>query len=91
MSEGVACEVEAQRTSNFERHVQTALAVIITMLLGWMGSTVSNSSEQIARLEERMAAMSDKLEDFNGMRVAVSSLEIRVRQLERRAGSDHGD
>ena len=53
------------QSSGFERHVQTALAVVITMLLGWMGDTVSESSEQIARLEERMSAMSAKLDDLN--------------------------
>lgn len=84
MSSGeMAGELEIQRTSNFERHVQTALALLIVMLMGWVGITISNSSNQIARLEERVAAMTAKLDELNGMRVMVGSLEVRVGQLER--------
>lgn len=84
-----AMETEQQGTpqvSGFERHIQTALAVVITMLLGWMGNTVSESSQQIARLEERMLAMSAKLDDLNGMQVSVKALEVRVDVIERRMG-----
>lgn len=83
MSGEIAGELEIRQSTNFERHVQTALAMLIVMLMGWVGITISNSSNQIARLEERVAAMADKLDELNGMRVTVSSLEIRVGQLER--------
>jgi len=84
MSSGeMAGELEIRQASNFERHVQTALAMVLVMLMGWVGVTISNSSNQIARLEERVAAMADKLDELNGMRVTVSSLDVRVGQLER--------
>lgn len=82
----VATEMEQQGrpiVSAFERHLQTALAVVMTMLLGWMMNTVSESSLQIARLDERMSVMSTKLDELNGMQASVKALEFRVETLER--------
>lgn len=73
-------------SSGFERHVQTVLGVAITMLLGWTGQTVSNSAEQIARLEERMGAMATQIGDIGDTRASVRALEVRVGALERHEG-----
>lgn len=70
-------------SSGFERHVQTVLGVAITMLLGWTGQTVSESAEQIARLEERMGAMAIQIGDLGDTRAAIRALEVRVDALER--------
>lgn len=43
--------------SAMERHVQTILAGIITILLSWVGVTLTDSTSNIARLEERLVSL----------------------------------
>ncbi|MBB1485898.1 hypothetical protein [Oceanospirillum sediminis] len=40
-----------------ERHAQTILAGVITILLSWVGVTLTDSASNIARLEERLVAL----------------------------------
>lgn len=47
---------------NFERHLQTGLAVVLIGFVGWVGVTVSQNSTLTARLDERMAAMSREMQ-----------------------------
>ncbi|MCV6590781.1 MAG: hypothetical protein OIF57_17420 [Marinobacterium sp.] len=74
-------------SSGFERHVQTVLGLVVASLIGWVGMEVSESAEQIARLEERVGAMSAQISDVGDTRVALRALEVRVDALERHEGN----
>lgn len=73
---------EEQKTRGIERHAQTVLAGIATVLLVWVGSSVSDSGKEIVRLQEQVAALSQRLESVAGLPDRVARLEVRISQLE---------
>lgn len=46
-----------ERRTAMERHAQTILTGVITILLAWVGLTLTDSANQIARLEERLVSL----------------------------------
>jgi hypothetical protein len=73
---------EEQKTRGIERHLQTVMAGIATVLLVWVGSSVSDSGKEIVRLQEQVAALSQRLESVAGLPDRVARLEVRISQLE---------
>jgi len=45
-----------------ERHAQTVLTGAMTLLLAWVGITLTDSSNQIARLEERLVSLGKEVQ-----------------------------
>ena len=52
----------AGERSALERHAQTLVLSICTGLVLWVGVTVSGNREQIARLEERVKALTEQVQ-----------------------------
>lgn len=75
---------DEQKSRGIERHAQTVLAGIATLLLVWVGTSVSDSGKEIVRLQEQVAALSQRLESVAGLPDRVARLEVRVSQLEGR-------
>lgn len=76
-----------EKKQGIERHVQTVMVGLVTVLLMWVGSSVSDSGKEIVRLQEQVAALSQRLESVNGLPDRVSRLEVRVAQLETTRGA----
>lgn len=72
----------APAKSNIERHVQTILVSLITGAILWMALNTVKYQEQLARVEERMISMSEKLEDLIVLKTDVTDLKVRVKVLE---------
>jgi len=75
-----------QGPSGFERHLQTALAMVLIMLVGWGANKISESLETLIRFDERLKTIEEKL---NGLESAntglrMRELEIRLNVLEQR-------
>lgn len=75
---------EEAKTKGIERHAQTVLVGIATVLLVWVGSSVSDSGKEIVRLQEQVTALSQRLDSVTGLPDRVARLEVRVAQLEGR-------
>jgi len=73
---------QQQKNKGLERHAQTVLAGIATVLLIWVGTSVSDSGKEIVRLQEQVSALSQRLESVAGLPERVTRLEVRVAQLE---------
>ncbi len=53
-----------QQRSAMEKHIQTILAVVITALIGWIGMSVTDSRETIARLEVQTTGMQLRMSEI---------------------------
>lgn len=58
--------------SPFERHVQTAIALLLVALVLWVGTTVTGNREEIVRVQERIDVFANRQADH----------ERRIRKLE---------
>lgn len=76
-----------EKAKGIERHAQTVLVAIATMMLAWVGSNVSTSGKEIVRLQEQVTALSMRLEVVAGLPDRVTRLEVRMQQLEN--GANH--
>lgn len=47
-----------------ERHIQTGLAVILIGFVGWVGMSVSANTTLTARLEERVALLTQQMQEL---------------------------
>lgn len=74
--------MEEEKSKGLERHAQTVLTGLATVLLVWVGSSTSDSGKEIVRLQEQVAALSQRLESVAGLPDRVARLEVRVAQLE---------
>jgi len=68
--------------SNLERHVQTILVSLITAAILWMALNTLKYQEQLARVEERMISMAEKIDDLIILKTDVTDLKVRVKVLE---------
>lgn len=67
-------------TRPMERHIQTALAVVLTGIVGWVGVSVTDSREQIARLQEQVESLKSIVTDMrmDTRQAATLAAEIAV-------------
>jgi hypothetical protein len=49
---------------NFEGHLQTLLTLCAIGVIGWVGLTVTDNANVVARLEERVNLLTERIEDF---------------------------
>lgn len=68
--------------SALERHVQTILVSLITASIIWGAIKLTEYQSQLARFEERMIALAEKIDGVVVMRSDVEDLKVRVRVLE---------
>ncbi|BBN59298.1 hypothetical protein [Hydrogenovibrio marinus] len=73
---------EQPKSPRMERHVQTILVSIITAAILWSAVKLTSYQELFGRLDERIIALSNKLDDVVKMRNDVESLKVRVSILE---------
>ena len=72
-----------------ERHIQTGIGIIITSLMLWVGMSVSDLREVVARQDERLAQlqravllMQDLKEEVAGIRDRVIKLEVKAESVD---------
>lgn len=73
---------EGTRPPTMERHIQTILVVGIAALMTWMVYTTNESSKEIIRLHEKVAALVDQLKAAGDNNSRINGLELRVGILE---------
>lgn len=73
------------RPSTMERHLQTILVVGIAALMTWMVYTTNESSKEIIRLHEKVAALVEQLKVAGNNNGRINDLELRVGILEEKA------
>lgn len=76
----------ADRQSVLERHAQTTISLVITALLMWVGASVSELREAVARQDERLVAMQGAVGTINSLRGEMTTLRDRVTALEVKSG-----
>lgn len=64
---------EMDMGSTFERHGQTVLQVLITLLLAWFGLQVVEQGKAVVKLEATMNAMSTQLTSMQQQLLAAMS------------------
>ncbi|WP_085883405.1 hypothetical protein [Oceanibacterium hippocampi] len=52
--------------SAIERHAQTLVGFVICGLIGWVGVSVADSREAVARLDERVVSLTDTVRELRG-------------------------
>ena len=57
-------EEQQQRSSVFERHAQTLMAVVVTALVLWVGKTVSEQSTSMALLNQSVSRLEKEVSTF---------------------------
>ena len=84
----------ARRVATIERHIQTLLTALVIAVGGWLASEVADSGEQIARLDEQMRNVKEKLDmltvsqhSAETARREMAIIDERVRQLSLRVDS----
>ncbi|MBL6954254.1 MAG: hypothetical protein ISR50_16565 [Alphaproteobacteria bacterium] len=55
---------DTQRQSLAERHIQTFVGFVIVGVVGWVGFSVSDSREAIARMEATIMSLQQQLSDM---------------------------
>lgn len=79
-----------KQTSMFERHLQTAIQLILVFLLAWAGLKLVELGENSARLEERMTYQAQQIQvlsrDLRSWSAEMRHLSERVQSLESRDG-----
>lgn len=70
--------------SEMERHIQTVLVALSTAALIWLASSVSQTRESVARLEERVTSLSVRMQVARELQGRVYDLDRRVGILEAR-------
>ncbi|MBD3611112.1 MAG: hypothetical protein HUJ13_01585 [Hydrogenovibrio crunogenus] len=73
---------EQPKKTDMERHVQTILVSLITAAILWMALNSVKYQEQLARVEERMISMAEKIDDLIVLKTDVTDLKVRVKVLE---------
>lgn len=73
---------EQPKKTDMERHVQTILVSLITAAILWMALNSVKYQEQLARVEERMISMAEKIDDLIILKTDVTDLKVRVKVLE---------
>lgn len=68
--------------SALERHVQTILVSLIAAAIIWGAVKLTEYQSQMVRFEERMIALTEKIDSVTIMRADVEDLKIRMRVLE---------
>lgn len=66
-----------------ERHIQTILTAVVTAILLWVGVSVTQTRESVARLDERVAALTLRMDIASELEAKYYDLDSRVRVLER--------
>lgn len=56
--------MDKENKSIFERHLQTGISTLLVGLILWVGTSVTNSREAVARLEEKFIAVESQLSDL---------------------------
>jgi len=75
--------------SAIEKHIQTILVSLITAAILWGSIKLTEYQSQLARFEERMIALTEKIDGVVVMRSDVEDLKVRVRVLESRQEGTH--
>lgn len=78
---------EPKDGSSLERHIQTILVSLITGSILWVALNTVKYQEQLARVEERMISMAEKIDDLIVLKQDVTDLKVRVKVLESNNGS----
>lgn len=73
--------VSAEKLNLFERHAQTALAMLVVALLVWVGSSVQQTEIAVAELRIEIQYLKAS---FEKPTKRIDELERRVRDLESR-------
>lgn len=69
------------KNATFENHVQTALQMIIIMIVGWVGMTTNKSAVDIAALSAKVEVLQTQVEYLQQQQ--RSDLERRLEALEK--------
>lgn len=75
-------QIQPPSKSTLERHVQTILVSLITAAIIYVSVNLSHYQEQMARFEERMIALTDKIDGLLMLREDVEDVKVRVKVLE---------
>ncbi|MBN2606723.1 MAG: hypothetical protein JXR47_05245 [Thiotrichales bacterium] len=75
-------QLSTQTKSGLERHVQTILVSLITSAVIYVSVSLSNYQEQMGRFEERMIALTDKIDGLLELREDVEDNKVRIKVLE---------
>ncbi|WP_373020703.1 hypothetical protein [Thiomicrorhabdus sp.] len=75
-------QISTQAKSTLERHVQTILVSLITAAIIYVSVNLSHYQEQMARFEERMIALTDKIDGLLMLREDVEDNKVRIKVLE---------
>lgn len=75
-------QTEPPAKSTLERHVQTILVSLITAAIIYVSVNLSHYQEQMARFEERMIALTDKIDGLLMLREDVEDAKVRIKVLE---------
>lgn len=70
------------KTLTLERHVQTILVSLITAAILWSSVKLTEYQSQLARFEERMISLAEKIDSVVVMRKDMEDLKVRVHVLE---------
>lgn len=63
-----------RKESNFEKHLQSAISVVLVGLVGWAGINLQSQSTTMATLNERVSNLQEQVVDMRN--------EIRIRATE---------
>lgn len=83
MNQSAHTEQQNQQSKTaLERHVQTILVSLITAAVIYVSVSLSNYQEQMGRFEERMIALTDKIDGLLELREDVEDNKVRIKVLE---------
>lgn len=74
-------------STTIERHAQTIMVSLITAAIMWVSLNLTVYQEQLARFEERMISLTEKIDGLIVIRNDVSDLKVRVKVLESKVES----
>lgn len=75
----------------FERHLQTAIQILLVALLGWSGLELVNLGKNTAVLQERLAYQGQLINELRAELRDWSGLYYRKSDAERELGSIRND
>lgn len=79
-------ESDSEKTTTLlEKHVQTIMVFVVTCLIAWVGTNISNQQTQIALLQQTVSEMKDEMRDFTrSPRFTRDDFKIEMRLYENR-------
>jgi len=88
----MACDdMDRERLTQFERHAQSVVALILTLLLAWIGITVQKMDVSMEGMKVKIEALSQHPVDIDGLvqiETRLSVVEYRLHDLENHLNSE---